>query len=222
MAVEMLKRLLVQTGFYDTVYNLFAACINRPFHETSINVQHNRQLIFVHNPKCAGTSIKLALGIPADDIADHRVPSYLVHPRTWESYYSFMVVRNPFDRLASSYAYHTSPSYKGFFARRYPHLKELDIASYFELMRREPTAIRPQVDYMVHNRSPELVNKVCRMERLAADLKDLFGELGVAANLPHENRTEHKGYRDYFLDDIFAERVQQYYQADLDKLGYRF
>jgi len=89
-------------------------------------------------------------------------------------------------------------------------------------MRKEPTAIRPQVDYMKHNRSETTVDTICRMERLGDDLPELFGQLGIDAEVPHENRTPHKAYRDYFVDDDFAERVQRYYQADLDQLGYEF
>lgn len=222
MAVEVLKRMLVKSGLYDAVYNMAGPVLNRPFRERSINVFHGRRLIFIHNPKCAGTSIKRALGLPASNVADHRVPSYMVHRQTWEAYYSFVVVRNPFERLVSSYAYHTSPAYGGFFAKRYPQLKELDLKAYFELMHKEPTGIRPQVDYMQHRRSAKPVDKVCRMERLADDLSDLFGHLGIPVELPHENRTEHKAYRDYFLDDDFAQRVQRYYQADMEGLGYEF
>jgi hypothetical protein len=222
MTSEALKRLLVQSGLYDNVYNLAAPCINRPFRERTINVLHDRKLIFVHNPKCAGTSIKRVLGIPTGYAADHRIPAYMVHRRTWEEYFSFVVVRNPFERLVSSFTYHTSPTYDGFFIKRYPHLKELDLKAYFELMRKEPTAIRPQVDYVEHKRSDKSVDRICRMEHLAEDLSALFRELGIEAELPHENRTEHKSYREYFFDDDLAESVQRYYRMDMDRLGYAF
>lgn len=219
---EAIKRMLVQSGLYDAVYTIAGPLVNRPFRESSINVLHDRKLIFIHNPKCAGTSIKRALKIPAGNIADHRIPSYMVSARTWEAYCSFIVVRNPFERLVSSYAYHISSSYNGFFAKRYPQLKELNLKAYFELMHKEPTWVRPQVDYLHHNRSLKSVDTVCRMEHLTNDLKELFERIGIQAELPHENRTEHKTYRDYFLDDDFAQRVQTYYQADLDRLGYEF
>jgi len=220
--LEYMKVKMVCSGSYDYAYNLLAPFINRPFRERSVNVLHERKLIFIHNPKCAGTSVKRALGMPAGTMADHRIPSSLVHRKTWESYFSFVVVRNPFERLVSAYAYHTSPSYRGFFTKRYPQLKELDLPTYFDLMRKEPTAIRPQVDYIAHGRSLKLVDRICRMERLTDDLAELFSLIGLDVELPHENRSSHKPYRDCFRDDEFAIRVQKYYQADLDELGYEF
>ena len=220
--VELFKKIMVKSASYDAVYNILGPLINRPFSERSVNVMHDRQLIFVHNPKCAGTSIKRKLGVPPGIVADHRIPSYMVHKKTWESYFSFVVVRNPFERLVSSYTYHTSSNYKGFFVQRYPHLQELGLEDYFDLMRKEPTGIRPQVDYTQHARSKVPVNKICRMERLVDDLRDLFDKVGIAADLPHENRSVHRGYRDYFMDDRFMERVSKFYQADLKRFGYKF
>ncbi|MBN2683928.1 MAG: sulfotransferase family 2 domain-containing protein [Pontiellaceae bacterium] len=219
---EYVKQRLVYSGLYDAVYDVMGMWVNRPFREMSINVLHDKKLIFVHNPKCAGTSVKRVLGLPFGSAADHRIPSYMVSKKTWESYYSFVIVRNPFDRLVSSYAYHTSPAYNGVFYQRYPQLKGLSLEAYFDLMRHEPTAIRPQVDYLEHHRSKKKVDKICRMETLMQDLSGLFQKLGIDAELPHVNRTLHKGYRDCYLDDAFAERVHQYYLDDLEQLKYRF
>ena len=122
----------------------------RPFKENSINVDHKNKIIFVHNPKTAGTSIKRALQFSIDT-ADHKIPTYLVHPKTWEEYFSFTVVRHPIERLISSFRFHSNTEYKGAYYRKYPHIHQLTFEQYFNLMMKEPYAIRPQIDYIQHS-----------------------------------------------------------------------
>ena len=189
--------------------------------ESSCNVDHDRKLVFVHNPKAAGTSIKRTIGI-TEKGADHRTPTYLVHPKTWESYVSFVVVRNPFDRLVSAYTYHTSPDYRGFYYLKYPHLHDLSIEDYFDLMENEPWAIRPQVDYVEHRFSDKKADFLCHFENLEQEIEPVFQRLGVTSRLTHANRSSHEIYRRYYKDRTFKAKVHDFYQADLYTFGYVF
>lgn len=189
--------------------------------ETSINIDHDRKFIFIHNPKAAGTSIKRALGL-TESGADHRTPTYLVHPKTWESYLSFVVIRNPFDRLVSSYKYHTSPEYTGIYYTKYPYLHDLSFQQYFDLMISEPWVIRPQVDYVEHKLSKKKADFVCHFENIAQEIKPVFNNLGIKTQLEHVKRSQHDNYRTYYNDKIFRVKVQDFYQVDLDRFCYLF
>jgi hypothetical protein len=64
--------------------------------------------VFIHNPKCAGTSIKVALHDfwPDWEYGDwHYTLKQLSTMTDIRDYYKFAVVRNPYDRFVSSFIY---------------------------------------------------------------------------------------------------------------------
>jgi len=86
-------------------------------------INHKRKFIFIHLPKCAGTSIKRALypycdeydqffgGHPDapegnNEISKHstamEIKSFATEKR-WNNYFTFTFVRNPIDRITSLY-----------------------------------------------------------------------------------------------------------------------
>ena len=69
-------------------------------------ISHKHKLIFVHNPKCAGTSI-----INYFDMEDwghqHAVNLKEKYSEYWDEYKKFVVIRNPWDRFYSCYRYIT-------------------------------------------------------------------------------------------------------------------
>lgn len=90
-------------------------------------ISHKYKCIFIHIPKCAGTSINRLLS--DSTVFDYRKPNYdylygwcparkiflqhatvqelleldLVSIKNWHEYYKFTVIRNPWDRIFSSY-----------------------------------------------------------------------------------------------------------------------
>lgn len=90
-------------------------------------ISHKYRCIFIHIPKCAGTSINKLLS--ENTIFDYRIPNYdflygwcpkrklflqhatvrelleldLISNKIWNEYYKFTIIRNPWDRLISSY-----------------------------------------------------------------------------------------------------------------------
>lgn len=67
-------------------------------------ISHKHKLIFVHNPKCAGTSI-----INYFDMEDwghlSASKSKEKYSEYWDKYKKFVVIRNPWDRFYSNYRY---------------------------------------------------------------------------------------------------------------------
>ncbi|MDB5733786.1 MAG: hypothetical protein JWN16_423 [Alphaproteobacteria bacterium] len=111
-----------------------------------------RNLIFVHVPRAAGTSISRALY--GEGCTHHYSARYYrtVHPKLWARAQSFAVLRDPFDRFASAYAFVRAggtPSCRlsDVFARQTAHVVTVDDYLSF-LEDREPLdldfVMRPQ------------------------------------------------------------------------------
>jgi hypothetical protein len=180
------------------------------------NIIHDRKIIFLHNPKAAGNSIAAALGITGSTL--HHVPSLLCDAETWETYFSILFVRNPYDRLVSSYAYHTSEDYQGIYASRHPDLKKMSFFDYFQLMKHEMT-LRPQSFYLSHMKSAKIVDFVGRFEDLATDIELLGVLINRDLKLMHLNKTPHKNYQEYY-DTKTMSAVFEYYRQDFQIFGY--
>jgi len=66
-------------------------------------LDNSRKLIFVHVQKTGGSAIRRALGL-RDDLVDHRLAADLRDDygrATWNRYFKFAIVRNPWERLVS-------------------------------------------------------------------------------------------------------------------------
>jgi hypothetical protein len=88
-------------------------------------ISHKHKSIFIHIPKCAGSSIETAFGIdvnvnelnneylfgwdPTNKIyLQHATPQQLldhnfVTPQQWDTYYKFIIVRNTWDKVMSDF-----------------------------------------------------------------------------------------------------------------------
>ena len=81
-----------------------------------MHILYDRKIVFIHIPKTAGTSIASALGREMDGSfsLSHFTPSEAkkyIFQDGWERFYSFSVVRNPWERYISLYHYHKSGLY---------------------------------------------------------------------------------------------------------------
>lgn len=183
----------------------------------SMNVDHQRKLFFVHNPKCMGTSLKKWLGLRVDN-ADHRFPTLTVNRALWESYTTVVVVRNPIDRFVSSFNFHCRSGYSGGYTVKYPDLKSWDMETYFERMRtHEPLAIAPQWKYTIHLQSDAAPDHLIKMEEARVGVERLATALGIQNELPGLNRSS--GSKELPESGLLA-RLEEYYRLDFQLFGY--
>lgn len=74
-------------------------------------IDHNHQLIFTHIARCGGTYIEACcVGIDWWYVNPHtkHLPAQIakkLYAPYWSAYYKFALIRNPFDRFRSMYAY---------------------------------------------------------------------------------------------------------------------
>lgn len=198
------------------------------------NISDRYKCIYIHIPKCAGSSIKEALNLPGKG---HPLWRYYadLQPEKWREYFKFTVVRNPWDRLVSSY------SYAGMKAS-YWHNTRMELHPEHELVKQKPfpefcaylegnlRSLHHESWYPQHhwiaqqngNRLEIVVDQVLRYENLDEDFSRLMSDLGVVdVSLPHVNKSNRGSYRDFY-DARTRQIVANVYAEDIELFGYEF
>ena len=143
-------------------------------------------------------------------------------PDTYDNFYSFAFVRNPWDWQFSLYQYvlrngnheqHELFARMGSFDRYAQWLCEEDVAQRDD---------RCQSDFIYDERGELIVDFVGRFESLATDFAHICQRIGIKATLPKLN-VSHDGadYRS-FCNDRTAELIATKYAADIERFGYQF
>ena len=184
--------------------------------------------IFVHIPKCAGTSVNQGLfGVKT---VGH-IPAYwhqLHRPERFQAYFKFAFVRNPWDRLVSAYLY----LQRGGALRRDQDWSRFvqGFDSFDAFVRRwlDPENVQrsllflPQHRYVCDRFGMPSLDYLGRFETLEADFARVAAALSLPARLPEANQTpERRPYAEYYGNES-RERVAEAYARDIEWFGYRF
>ena len=165
---------------------------------------HRHKICFVHNPKAAGTSIQAALGIVNEDpqgilcgfyerqgfstvYTQHYKASDIrqVKPKEFAGYFTFAVVRNPYERTVSAWQWY-----------RKVHACEMSFKD-FLTTNHEGNHNHPQTEF-IEDDGRIIVDKVYRYEKLDEVWKDLRRCFGITHKPPHLNKTDRKHYSAYY------------------------
>lgn len=181
--------------------------------------------VFIHINKTAGTSIGRAIGIPRKLHLTAREIIDLVGEPAWADAYKFAFVRNPWDKVVSQYEFRVRTDKTGMGGGGVP-FKEWVLRTIGEQPDPRyvdrPRLFIPQVEWLEDHSGQVDVQSIGRFEHLARDFARVCEDLGIAASLPHANRSPGRAhYREYY-DDETAELVARRYRADLERFGYGF
>jgi Sulfotransferase family len=205
-------------------------------------ISDERRCIFVHIPRCAGTSIEnvvwpgrrseedLWMGF-VDTYRNKYQTGGLQHLHALQirqevggdrftSYFKFAVVRNPFDRTVSQFSYmRRRPDLRAFIGMR----EDASFGEYVGLIRRrQHVQWEPQCSFLYDVDGTLLVDHLARFESLKLDVAPVFERLGMSSvELPHDNASDRTAYRDYYTPDLRSQ-VEDIYSEDLERLGYKF
>lgn len=218
-------------------------------------ISHEHKTVFIHVPKVAGQSVELVflnlLGMSWEQRAPlvlrhnpdpAKGPERLAHllareyvalayidQATFDEYFKFAFVRNPWARLVSEY------EYRRYEKRPFADFVEAEFASidgYSDHSRH----IIPQSDYLYDTDGRLLVNYVGRFETIARDFRLVSDTLGLGVDeLPRKNVSgmsrfqklfrrkprEKKPYQNYY-DAGLRDRVGEFYRQDVERFGYSF
>jgi hypothetical protein len=199
------------------------------------------RFIFIHIYKNAGTSITTALlpfavdgwqrklnrilkrlGVTSFDpqpFPNHARASELISAlgkETFDSYFSFAVVRNPWDWQVSLYNYmlKNEQHHQHDLARSFHNFEE-----YLEWRCTEE--VRYQKDFVFSEEDEQIVDFIGRYENLTQDFQYICSRIGISTNLPRLNVSNTKPYQTYY-NERTIELVRQTFEPDIHLFDYEF
>lgn len=176
--------------------------------------------VFIHINKTGGTALERALGIPLKnhDLAVERRAA--IGKRRWNTRFKFAVVRNPYERMASTFAYvHRSNPFPAEEAVwRYEAWLERVHARYRQGLHDRNEG--DQVSWVADADGRIMLNRLYRYERLSEDIPDIERKIGRPLVLRTINQTRLK--LDYAAIYTRASReiVNEMHARDFDILKY--
>jgi len=175
--------------------------------------------IFVHQRKCAGTSIMSSFGYTHADAEWHYmndgVLSREFHDRP-PNYTIFSVVRNPWDRFVSGWLYCKNTRNRSL-RSVLQHLPQTD-HDYVHIT-------RLQRDVLYDHAGNLMVHGLMRFEKIQEDWDEISKILGKSPTvLPVTNKTPMKvrHYREYFEDPVDRDLFMRHFARDVDAFEYEF
>jgi hypothetical protein len=209
-------------------------------------ISHKHKFIFVHIPKCAGSSIEqfllrnegvevtvgekfylnsLSDNVKKEYLLDYPLHSYSQHfplgrysPKFVLNYYCFTFVRNPWDLLVSEYFYIIENYDIDFSFEEFIYLgKDIKNVEAFRWFVERGNHLKLQFTFLSKG-----IDFIGRFENLQDDFNIICDRIGIPQqDLPHGNKSNHKRYVEYYNDST-REVVAKRYAKDIEYFGYEF
>lgn len=141
----------------------------------------------------------------------------LLPPETFERYFKFAIVRNPWRRLVSEYEFILKSPGHG----RHERVRKLgDFAGFIEMQ--IPRRDAYQVHQLCDRDGNLLMDFVGKLESLEADWKTICDRIGIEhVPLPRKNVSVKRPYTDYYSSEL-RELVARHWAREIELFGYEF
>ena len=218
--IENLKALRV-TEDKRCVWNRTEIVTLKPFDEY--------RCIFVHIPRTGGTSVSKALfgNLSGSHISIAEYRSIFDNGE-FEDYFKFSFVRNPWDRLVSTYQYlRAGGAQVNHDLKMQSKIQPYEDFGDFVRSWLLPSALEDGIHFLPQQTFISLddenvpLDYIAHFETLHDDFYYIAGKLGLSASLPHLNASKRTQYKDYY-DQETIEIVAELYRKDIELLGYDF
>lgn len=193
--------------------------INSPLHKGK-----NRNYVFIHINKTAGTSIVDVIGKPFRKHLTVKDVINVIGQQKWDQAYKFTVIRNPWDKVVSQYK-HAIKMNSNSMAK-----KSIEFGDWVACTYGEPKdpfyygraqMFFPQVEWLKNFQDKIDVDKIIRFENLNEGINEVFKTLSIDSNLPHLNETYKTNYRDFY-DNESKQIISEWFREDIQLFGYIF
>lgn len=194
-------------------------------------ISEKLKYVFVHINKTGGSSIRKMLGETDWKSSPHNIANdYLniLGEYKFKSYFKFSFVRNPWDRVVSTYHFNIQISKR----------KLLKGSTFERFVAKYPMEYPAnQLDYIssiqwkwdrknnIYIYKPDevnlLVDFIGRYENLENDVNYIKNKFKIDNEFPHLNKTEHKHYSQYY-NNYTKEIIAKKCERDIKYFGYKF
>ena len=207
-------------------------------------VSSKKKFIFIHIPKTAGTSLKIVLKKygASKGILNFLVRRFhknglakflyclrtydahtsikdlykLIPTRCIQSYFKFCVVRNPYERLVSFYFHILKEKHHPW------HQKIASYGSFEVLVNNLEVVNEPsQLSYIRNEQGKLEIDQIIYYESLTLQLPLLSKQLGFSIHIPHENKSKHNNWKEYYTPAL-RDKVYTFYQEDFVAFNYPY
>ena len=196
---------------------------------TLLNAFNKKKIIFVHIPKTAG--ISLMKSIFGDvTLESHRSVSFYkqVFGNRYSEFFTFTIVRNPWDRLYSAYKFlqkgginiHDKNAFETHLST-YKDFEDFVLKGLNEKIIWEIMHLIPQYEFVCDKNGRIIVDYVGRFESLQEDIASLSKKINLEVVMDHHNYNKKKDYREAYTKEMI-EKVHHIYQKDIDVFEYSF
>jgi len=192
-----------------------------------------KQTVFIHVPKTGGASILQICQRYGIRIVDHnlRNPEHRSLAQIKEQtpdIFSFAIVRNPWDRVVSTYHFLKNGGIKGDdkldadrFVSGYGSFDEFVLEGFKDKEILDQIHFRPQYKW-ISDDVEVIADMVGRFEKLQLHFSRWCKMIGLPSyKLEHINRSMHKPYKAYYSAQTI-ELVREIYSKDIELFKYNF
>ena len=191
-------------------------------------ISDKHKFIFIHIPKCGGNSIGSShyTGF-GHNLRQKNFKYFKDTERKHTAQFTFTFVRNPWDRLVSSYFYlknggnckEDKTDFENFFIH-YSSFEDM-LLNWNDIFYNQ-IHFKPQWEWICDDDENIIVDYVGRVENFQEDFNIVCDKIGIPRQqLPHKNKSKHKYYTEYY-DDETKQIVAEKYAKDIEYFGYEF
>jgi hypothetical protein len=180
------------------------------------------EVVFIHINKCGGSSVEAALGIPVKIHDTAAARRRKIGTQRWEKAFTFALVRHPYSKVISHYAYRLKSRY-GHFNQNSIGLNDWIHRAYGD---RDPALVKnpqwfaPCLDWITDETGATIVDLVVRLEEVEATWPIIQARIGTDAQLPRRNTSgSDLGWAD--LDAQSRRIIDTHFSRDFEAFGYR-
>ena len=200
-------------------------------------ILHNHKSIFVHIPKTAGNSItsiltelsKSDMGF-SPKIAKHAKAfevKALLGGKIWDQYFTFAMVRNPWDLMVSSYHWWQQKAkgipYHSNHALKVGKMKDLNEFLNSRYGQEQINERRGNIfDWITDRNGNIIIDFIGKAESLDKDWLYICEQIGIEHHpIPHINKSQRRDYQEYYTDQT-KDLVYRRFKKTIDRFGYEF
>ncbi len=202
-------------------------------------ISNEHRYLFIHIPKNAGTSIEVSLtGAQQWNAEEKHITALecraMCGADLWQEFFSFCVVRNPWDRLVSQFRFSGKIWCHRYFGKLLTFNefvteivgKGLPFSGHDYSSK--TGASSGDIDWrqlprITDEDSQIMVDYVARFENLSLDYEVICDRIGLPSRLQHLNQStsEAKPYWEYYIEET-ASIVANVCAEDIESFGYKF